>query len=231
MDNEPNVITSPQVNIPNTPLPANQEVAPANQDPMQKKFFSKKIIFLILGIIVAAEIAWAATMLLKPADPAVVPSSTPSDNVQVDTVQKTMISLTSDSASLKVGETFTVKIGITSSSNTDGADIIINYDPKYLSVEPVDESPVVLGSLYSDYPVNKIEKEGKIVVSGISSIEGGVVPNGLFGSIKFMPKITGNTQIKIDFQTDDTRETNIIAAGEGKDVLSEVQDLSIEILP
>ncbi len=204
--------------------------SPTNND--GNKFLNKRNILVILGLVLVLEIAWAAFTLLKPQSQSPTISHSQPEESSAPVVQETSIVLESASSTVKVGDSVKVDIQMQSEVSTDGTDLIINYDPAYLTLVPTSNgSSVELGSLYTEYPVNKTEVPGKITVSGISSRDGGMVPNGLFGTINFKAKAAGKTQVEIDFQSNDTKESNVIAAGEGKDVLTEVTDLNLEILP
>lgn len=184
----------------------------------------RKILFIILGIIVLAEVIWAASMLIKP---------TPAPQPQVVTTlpieeKETFASLTSAKNPIKVGESFDVAINISSSKITNGTDLIISFDPTKLTAEDP-SSPIVEGSVYNSYPVNNVDtKLGKITVSGISEGDG-VMADGLFGTVTFKAKVAGVTTISIDFTPGSTTDSNIIDTKSGEDVLQKVQNLEVNI--
>lgn len=197
-------------------------------DNLKEKIFKKQTIFLLLGLVIIAEIFWASWFLLTPS-----PAQT---NLINQTVFKkpTTITLTTPQTEVKVGDKFSVSINISSDKKTDGADLIINYDSSALIVEASGSAqpPVSLGSLYSDYPINTLNSEmGKITVSGISSIESGILADGLFGSITFTAKKVGPTSISLDFTKGSTVDTNVTGTQEAADILESVNKLEINILP
>jgi len=185
----------------------------------------KKILFIIFGVIILAEIAWAGyTFWKKPTQLTPTPAA----------VQKpTQIELQTDNQEVKVNQRFSVYINISSDQRTDGVDLIINYNPKLLLVELLEEGiPVDLGTIYNDYPLNLIdERMGKITVSGISTAADGTIPNGLFGSISFKATSVGQAAITLDFAPGSTVDTNVIEKGSGQDILENVKNLNITITP
>lgn len=188
------------------------------------KILSKKLLLGLFGLIILAELIWAGVYVFN--------MNNQSDSApQASSPIITKVELTSDKNQVKIGEEFTVSINIVSDYLTDGVDLIINFDPELLSVETAgeDKAPVVLGALYQDFPVNKIEA-GKITVSGITDGEG-VLANGLFGSVIFKTKKAGQTSVGLDFQKDNTTDTNVIEKGTGKDILMDVKNVNITILP
>lgn len=183
-----------------------------------KEFLTRKNIFIALGVVIALEIIWAGFTLLKPA-PGVEPPPALS--------QTSTISLQSSQTNFKVGEKITVEINLSSGKKVDGADILINYDPKILSAKPV-----TAGGVFSDFPTNKVDENlGRITVSGITDKSGGVLANGLLGSVEFVAKASGATQISLEFTPGSTSDSNLTESGTGKDILEEVSDLELTILP
>lgn len=192
-----------------------------------EKFLTKRNIFILLSVVILAEVIWAGWTLFKPTPP-------PELTTQSAVVQSKPVTITlqSPKTQLSVGEKFTVSINIFSDKLTDGTDLIILYDPKILSVEGQGTAkvPVLLGTLYSDYPINKLDDTaGRITVSGISNKPGGVNPSGLFGSVIFQAKSPGLAKISLDFTAGSTADTNVTETGSGKDVLEKVNNLEIKI--
>lgn len=193
------------------------------------KLLTRKNIFIVLGVIIALEVIWAiSTLSNSQSIPATLDSSPPASEAQV---AKTTISLQSDKTSYKTGEKVTVSIILSSTKLSDGADLIINFDPDKLSVENAPGGvPVVFGVLYSEYPSNVLNaKEGRISVSGISTTEGGVLANGLFGVITFRAKSEGLANISLEFTPGSTADSNVTQSGTGKDVLEEVNGVEVNI--
>lgn len=175
---------------------------------------------MLLGVVIVVEVLWAGWVLYqtnRQISQTVLPPATKA--------QPTQIELVTDKTSVKVGEKFTVTINMLSDKLTDGADLIINYDPQLMLAEPV-----IVGTLYNEYPKNTIDvKEGKITVSGISTERAGIKPNGLFGSIVFTAKAPGSSAISLDFTPGSTVDTNVIEQGTGKDILEKVNNVEVKI--
>lgn len=190
----------------------------------------KKIIYLVIalaGVLLVVELAWAYATLYKPTSSkniTVLPTTTQS--------QKTKISLVAPKTSLAVGEEVTVVVSISSNVLTDGTDLVINYDPKLIEVVPAPgtQNPITVGSMYSQYPSNKLDKpRGIITVSGISSEKNGTLANGVFGTMIFRAKAIGSAQVTVSYISGATNESNVIETATGKDVLGEVQNLQLVI--
>lgn len=194
---------------------------------LPQKLLTRRNIFIVLGLIIAAELLWAGWTLYQ-------------TNRQIGTTapvtfqpQPSKIELQSNKTTVKVADQVTVSINVVSEKATDGIDLVINYDPKLLSVVKTKEgTPVILGSLYSDYPQNAVdETKGEITISGISTGKEGVRPNGLFGSIVFNAKAPGQTTVSLEFSPGSTVDTNITEKGTGEDVLESVGNVNITINP
>lgn len=183
-----------------------------------KTFLNKKVLLTAFALIILAEIIWAGWVFYG------MNSQTPKTTTVVPE-KPTQIELQSDQTTVKVGDQFSVFINVSSTRETDGTDLIITYDPKLLSA-----SPLTLGTLYNDYPVNKIDSAlGKITVSGISTGVKGIIPNGLFGTIVFSALSSGQVAVTLDFVPSSTVDTNVIEKDSGKDILEKVTNLNVTI--
>lgn len=198
----------------------NQSTSELNQNLLQK-LLTKKVFLTLAGAIILAEVLWAGWSLFKSGSQ----SSLSPSPLQP---KSTTVALQAQKEKVKVGETVTVFIQLTSDKETDGTDLIINFDPKLLSLEGQDKSPVVVGGLYNDYPLNKAEA-GKITVSGLAS-EKGVLADGLFGKVTFKAVSAGRAEVKLEFVKGATTDTNVIEKGSGEDVLEDVKNVTITIL-
>src|SRR3989344_1094777 len=143
--------------------------------PKWRALLHKKTILILLGVFIIAEALWAGWVIYNVnKEPVLI--TTPASSAQ-----PTLIQLQTDKLNVKVGEQFIVSVNVLSEKMTDGVDLVINFDPKVVSVvaDKESEKPVTLSNLYSDYPVNILDKkEGRITVSGISSITSPVKPDG-----------------------------------------------------
>lgn len=194
---------------------------------------TKKLVFVLIGVVLFAELVWAGIMLTKNKTPSsgTVSVNNPLPRAAVRNVSS--LSLTAPKNSFKVGEDIAVQVNISSDKPTDGADIIIIYDPKKLSVVPGQgKLPVTVGNIYSDYPLNKADETmGSVLVSGITSKPGGVIPKGVFGNFTFRAKSVGQTKISFDYTPGSTIDSNVIEAKSAKDILNSVSNLELNILP
>ncbi|MDO8638037.1 MAG: cohesin domain-containing protein [Candidatus Daviesbacteria bacterium] len=176
-----------------------------------------KWFFIIVGVVVVAEIIWVFKTLGGN-----VPVTV---NVPVVT-QNAFIILTTPKTTFKVGEKIPVSINIDSGKATDGSDIIITYDPNLIIVN----APTEVGKIYEDYPLNTFDnKVGKISVSGITSAITGKVAKGLFGTVTFEAKAPGKAKISVDFTKNSTIDSNIIENKTSKDLLGRVGNVEVEI--
>ena len=190
---------------------------------------NKRIILVVAGIAIVAELVWAfSTLGIKlqgTTDQTPVP--TISKTAPAPVVEKASISLTSSKGSFRVGEEIAVSVNISSSVPTDGADVILKFDNKILSPLAIETS-----SLYEDYPQDMADgKKGLIAISGVTSAQGGVPTNGPIASVFFKAVKPGRTTVSVDFTPDSTIDSNIVGTSLGKDLLSEVKDLTLEIVP
>lgn len=219
MDNQNISQSTPNIPV-SPPVVAEQPQSGGNA------LMSRKTIFIILGIVVLAEIIWAGWSLLQSNQSTATPSST------VTKEPSATASLTADKNDLKVGETVTVILNISSESKSDGIDLIVNFDPKLLAVDATPSAlPVQVGTMFKDYPQNRIDTPGKVVVSGITDLSGGVLSNGILGTINFKALAPGQTKISLDYKLGSTADSNVIETGSGKDILNEVNNIELKITP
>lgn len=206
----------------------NQNLTPTKNSP---KVLTRRNIFTVLGIIIGTELIWAGWMMFHPTPPT---NTSPASRVaQTAPANPNQISLNAPKNSLKVGEDITVSLVEQTTQKTDGTDLIIIYDPKMLSVELGSSgSPVIPGTIYKDYPQNKLDKTlGRVAVSGVTDVSGGVVANGLFGSVVFKALAPGQAKISFDFTPGKTGDSNMAESGTGKDILEKVNNLELNIVP
>lgn len=198
-----------------------------------KQFLTIRNIFIVAGIVVLIEVIWSVWVLTKPSPLGVPIVENPiSKNTQVVESKITTLSLLPDKASLKKGEKLSVNINASSIVNSIGVDLVISYDPKLLTVSTTKAGPVKTGTIFKDYPLNRLDdKNGKITISGITDVKDGVLAEGLFGSIDFVAKASGKAMISLDFTPGNTADSNITDVKTGKDVLQKVENTQIEILP
>ena len=207
------------------------DTQPSNNTPPIKKLPLGKIILSILAIVVVGELIWAGTTLIKKDQPQV-----PIIDQLAQTVSEpkpAQIILQSSSQILKVGDQIKVDILVdTGGKQTDGTDVILNFDPKTLVVVLASGSanPVIQGTVYNSFPVNVLN-QGKVVLSGIASVGTSFSGQGLLGSVTFKAVSVGNTSLAVDFILGRTTDSNIIETSSAKDILTSVKNLDLQISP
>ncbi|MBI2040241.1 hypothetical protein HYT18_04145 [Candidatus Microgenomates bacterium] len=195
-----------------------------------KNLLTRRNLFILLGAVILIEVIWAGWTLSKSS------STQPAATTAPQTAKKslTAISLKADKTSLKVGDQVSVSVNLSSDKLTVGTDVYISFDPKLLSVETTaaDKAPLIVGNIYPSYPLNTLDLAGgKIAASGITQDPGGVLANGLFGSVVFKAKAAGQTKITIDFTPSSTTDSNVTELSTAQDVLDKVENLELNILP
>lgn len=188
-------------------------------------FSGYRWIFTLLALALIVELIWALKTL--GGNTTVIPSLPVLTNTPQEIVtQNGSITLSVSQTIFKVGDKIPVSINIDSIKATDGADVIINYDPKLLTVSKIAE----VGKIYDDYPLNVFDNAaGKISISGISSNPSGAVAKGLFGTVILEAKAPGKTQISVDFVKNGTTDSNIIETKTSKELLGRVGNVEVEI--
>ena len=76
-----------------------------------------------------------------------------------------------------------------------------------------------------------MDPTGKITVAGITQAQGGVLANGLFGTVVFQAKAAGQAKISLDYTPGSTIDSNVTESETVEDVLDKVENLEINILP
>lgn len=194
----------------------------------------KKIILISLGVLIMGELGWAGWVLTQPAKvaPKTLPKTT-QDIIKPASLAK--VSLVVPRKTVKVGENISVTINISSSRLSDGADIILSYSPKLLAVVKSGKNalPVIPGNAYQDYLFNEVdEKSGVISVSAVNSKGEATLAKGIFGTINFKALAPGTAKIDFMFTgVSDTRDSNIIESKTSKDLLGEVENLELNVIP
>lgn len=187
----------------------------------------KKPLLIIAGILVAVELAWGAYTLTRPV--ATAPQSTPAQSDQTaPSVTQSLGSVSLKGPSqAKVGDSVRVDIELASTSTTDGADLIIRYDPLALDLVPSGTNAAAAGTIYQDYPANSAEN-GVITLSGVS-LSSGFSGSGIFGTLNFTAKGPGKTKVSLDFTPGSTTDSNITESSTGHDILKVVNSLEVTI--
>ena len=141
------------------------------------------------------------------------------------------LSLSPSSGTFNRGCSFTLAINLdTASSQTDGTDAILNFDPTRITA-----SNITAGTIYSDYPGTNIDATGKITISGLASVAQPFTGSGVLASIAFSVPAnapTGAAQVTFDFDPANptkTTDSNVVERNTVKDVLTSVTNGSYTI--
>ena len=135
-------------------------------------------------------------------------------------VDAAVLSVVPEIVSTDAGEEFTIEVNLnTEGKKTDGADVILRYDP-----EKIEVIGIIPGITYPDYTIQKIE-EGKISITGVAASTGPFFEgNDLFASVKLKALFGGEEVVSIDFTEESTVESNVALHGKGTDILTGVED-------
>lgn len=187
----------------------------------KKSFFSlPKFIFLVLGLILLAELIYAIRVLTLP-----TPLPAPGIPIQAKVGK---IALNAARSAYRVNEVVSVAVNVdTGSQIVDGADVIIHYDPKVLEAS---SGGLIKGSIFEEYPGMTVDtSKGLISISGISSLQSGFKGTGQFAAINFKAKgVAGKTELTIDFKgKGTTTDSNLVGAETSKDILEQVDNLEL----
>jgi|Napbiome12C3dose_1001474.scaffolds.fasta_scaffold00001_135 hypothetical protein len=201
----------------------NFNVSNFNLNNQPKKFSLPKIIFIILGLVVLAEIIYASwTLLSNKAGTSPLPFG------QTLTQNAAKISLTTSQQAFQTGEIVPVKVTIDSGTKSiTGVDLVLKYDPAILEIT---KENLVLGKIMDEYPLSSVDsKQGLISISGISSLDSGFSGSGEFATLNFKAKSAGKTSLVINFEKGTTIASNVVDANTSLNILEEVVNLEILI--
>lgn len=207
-----------------TPLPSSATVKNSGN------WFKKnlvKILLVVLGIGVAAELVFGAFTIFSPASVRNLNIMQP----DLNQMGGAKFSLVPDKESYKAGDTVVVDVKVfTGGYTTASVDMVLKYDPAFL--RPSAQNFVAPGQIYQEYlPVQVDNQEGLIGLSGIMTDEsGGFSGVGSFAKISFTALKDGQTEITVDYEANSTSDySNMVLQGEMKDVLSAVDNATVVI--
>lgn len=189
---------------------------------------SIKTIYIILGLIVLLEVIIGLKVLNTPNTPS---SQSYSPSSPTSSAPLSRIDVLSSKDKYKVGEVVPISITIdTAGRKTDGADLILRFDPKILEATP---GAIKTGTIYGEYPVAEVDvKNGTIKISGISKVgQDGFSGSGNLATINFKAKAASKTSLVVDYTAGKTTDSNIVEAKSAKDILGQVNNLELTILP
>lgn len=194
-----------------------------------KKFFpGPKIIFLILGLILLAEVIFAVRIFITP-----LPSPPPDGRAGAPVVKQTVlsggkISLKAPKASFGAKEAVPVSVIINTGEHIiNGADVIVRFDPKILEAT---SGGLIKGTIFDEYPAMSVDNaKGLISVSGISSLQSGFKGQGQFALINLRVRALGKTTLTVEFTKGSTADSNLVETSTSKDILEAVDNLEVEV--
>lgn len=185
-----------------------------------------KVIVILLVIAVIGELIFGGITLFSPSTSRNLSIIPP----KINNLSDASLSLIADKTSYKKGEPVMIDVKLfTGGYITDSTDLVIKYDPKYL--EPKSEAFAQEGQIYSEYPALQVDKEkGLIGISGITLPgNNGFSGVGSFAKLSFLALQEGQTQISIDFEVDQTADSNVVLSGSSRDILRTVANADIII--
>lgn len=193
-------------------------------DRVTKRFFSvPKIIFIVLGVILLAEVIYAVKVLSSPTPTPPLPKKP-----AVTSKALAKISLTIPKADFKAKDVIPVSVTVdTGEKAVDGMDLIIRFDPNVLEAS---SGGIVKGKIFDDYPASSVDsKKGIISISGISNLNNSFKGVGQFAVINLKAKSSSKTFLTIDFQKGATVDSNLVETGTSNDILEAVENLELNI--
>lgn len=205
MDNQ--IFTNQPQNFPKTP---------------QKSFPILKIIFMVLALAILVEVAVGLKTLLTPIKVVTKPQVT-------NTLSDGSITLGTINSSVNKGDLVPVTLSVSTGGHlVAGVDLVVRYDPNIL--EASSSAAFVKGDIFGDYPPVNNETKGILRISGLVSADKlGFNGNGVFGTINFIAKSAGSTNISLDFTPNLTSDSNMVEVGTNKDVLQKVSNVTLNI--
>lgn len=194
-----------------------------------KKFLlGPKIVFVILGVILLAEIAYAVRFVVSP-DP-VTPPPAPVDKAGIgQPPASAKISLSTTKAIFNVNEAVPVSVMVDTGGYTiDGVDLILRFDPKILEATA---EGLIQGNILGEYPLKSADtSKGMVYISGVNSAKSGFTGIGQFAVINFKAKLPGKASFAIDFiKKGATTDSNLVEMGTSKDILEQVDNLELTV--
>lgn len=188
-----------------------------------------KLIYFIIGFIILAEIIGGIYYLTRPVqnsrknqEVSTSDTSTPSTDTSLSVLASGPIAQNTE---------FTASLELQTKDPTDGTDVIVVYDPAFLTPMPAAANTIISpGSLYQDYPVNNLVSPGRINFSAvIKPNTSGFSGKGILGTIRFKALKKGLTNIEIEYTPGSTSDSNIISTQTGSDILQRVENAKILI--
>ncbi len=191
------------------------------------KKVSIALIIVILAVIVAAIVVYIRR-----------PKAAQRSNVITEApVGTASMKLVPSKRTLKVGEQVSVDVVVdTAGDATTGIDVVLRYDPVLL--EPVDADAattgvqIAAGKLFDFVPNNMVT-----LATGLINFSASQQPtsqpvqtkDGKVATVTFKAKAAGSADVAFSHTPGASTDTNVVKAGEGRDLLNKVEDLELTI--
>lgn len=136
-----------------------------------------------------------------------------------------VLSLLPSSGTFTTGQQIKVDVELnTNGEDVMGAEAVVIYDPKLLTATDKD---IVQGSLFTSYPIKKVQREGMVRIIGVISDPKGEQYNGkgILGTINFKTVGKGNTEVTLDFTLGATNKSNVVKLGEKESGVNYLKDV------
>jgi len=175
-----------------------------------------------LSTLLIGQSVWAVNKLQN-----VVQSPQPNSSV---TQTSSVMGLTTESAGIKVGETFEVDLYIQPSQGNkiQALDTLINFNKDSLEISQI--TPL-LDSQTAEYPQSKFDNNsGKAWISTILP-QNTISEKTTIARLAFTALKPGSTEINFDFQKNKTTDSNVVLENKTTDSLDSVQGLTLDIQP
>lgn len=192
-------------------------------------WFRSNLVKIVIGVLVIAvlvEVLFGTYTLFSPSSSknfSLLPQS-------VNEMRSAQFSLVANKSSYKKGEIVEIDVRLfTGGYTTDSSDLVVKYDPAYLSASGEDFA--VNGEIYSEYPAVQVDgQNGLIGISGITlpgqnSFSG----TGSFAKLNFKALKDGQTAVTVDYQPASTADSNVVLSGSTQDILGAVVNADITI--
>lgn len=140
-----------------------------------------------------------------------------------------IIFLTSDKTNLETGEILKVKVSFTApGKKIFGSDIILLYDPEFLST---DLNKISSGNFFGSYPGKTIDPVNGIIRLSAYDGKNEVLEAVAYDimEIDFKAIKIGQTQLSLSFEKGKTNTSNLVEAATSQNILEKTQGLSILI--
>ncbi len=134
------------------------------------------------------------------------------------------MSLSEQDEDVVVGDTVTVIITVDSKDcEIDAVDTIVHFNSEAVEVIDIHE-----GTDFAMYPLKEIKKD-TIKISALANIGEPVKGTIDFASFSFIANKAGETVITLAFKEGSTVDSNVVEHESGKDLLSDVKNLFVNI--